>query len=289
MAPTLHITSGDIAGEALSGSGLPGDILVWHDLLYEGPRFPGWPDDDILEQRSRFIERMSGGGLRAGAVLKTFIEQYGRIADLSAGDHVVLWFDACLFDQSMLVHILNCLQRKGSRTETELLCIDHFAGIEPYIGLGQLSPLQLASAWPDRRPLSAEQFSYAAHIDHIFAENDFYRAERISKQQGAPLPWVPAALKRWLEERPDPETGLGRLESMALAAVRAGWRKPSDIYNYAAAAETPPQFWGDTTLWLKINNLAFRRPPLVAITGPSERLPQWTGGIDLNEFEVTPC
>jgi hypothetical protein len=289
VAPRLHITSGDIAGEVLAGSGLDGDILVWHDLLYEGPRSPGWPDDRILERRSRFIEQMSGGGLRAGEVLATFKEQYGRIADLSEDVQVVLWFDACLFDQSMLVHILNCLDMKKIRAGAELLCIDRFEGVEPFIGLGQLSPLQLASVWPDRRPLTGEQFSYAARIDHIFAENDFHRAEQISKQHGAPLPWVSAALKRWLEERPDPATGLGRLESMALDAVRAGYCKPWDIFNHVAAAETPPQFWGDTTLWLKINNLAGRRPPLVTITGPSERLPQWICSVDLNEFAVRPC
>lgn len=289
MAPTLHITSGDIAGEALSASGLDGDILVWHDLLYEGPRSPGWPEDEILARRSRFIEEMSGGGLQAGEVLKTFRQQYGRIADLPEDAPVVLWFDACLFDQSMLVHILNCLDIHEIRSGVELLCIDHFEGIEPFIGIGQLSPPQLASVWAGRRPLTAGQFGYAALVDQIFAEKDVHRAELLSTRHGAPLPWVAAALRRWLEERPDPETGLGRLESMALDAVRAGCRKPADIFNHAAAAETPPQFWGDTTLWWKINNLADRRPPLVVISGPNERLPQWGCRVDLNRFEVRPC
>ncbi len=289
MAAALHITSGDIAAEALAGAGLDGDILVWHDLLYDGPRSAGWPDENILQQRSRFIEEMSGGGLQAGEVLATFTDQYERLTALSGAAHVVLWFDACLFDQSMLVHILNCLDMKKIRTGVELICIDHFDGIEPFIGLGQLSSSQLASAWPERRSVTTRQYSYAARIERIFAEKDFVGAGQVLKQPGAPLAWVPAALQRWLEERPDPETGLGRLESMALDAVRAGCRKPWDIFKHAAEAETPPQFWGDTTLWLKINNLADRKPPLVKINGPGKRLPQWFGHTDLGEFEVTPC
>jgi hypothetical protein len=32
----LHITSGDILGGKLAEAGLPGEILDWHDLLYDG-------------------------------------------------------------------------------------------------------------------------------------------------------------------------------------------------------------------------------------------------------------
>ena len=96
-----------------------------------------------------------------------------------------------------------------------------------------------------------------------------------------PLPWVPAAAARWLQEQPDPATGLERLESLALAAIRAGCETPGNIFTSAAAADTPPQFWGDTTLWAKINGLANRVPPLVRIEGPMDRLPQWESPVSL--------
>jgi hypothetical protein len=34
MSKILHITSGDIAGDKLAQSGLPGEVFVWHDILY---------------------------------------------------------------------------------------------------------------------------------------------------------------------------------------------------------------------------------------------------------------
>ncbi len=55
-----------------------------------------------------------------------------------------------------------------------------------------------------------------------------------------------------------------------------------------SAQETPPQFWGDTTLWGKINALAGHQPPLIRIEGPGERLPQWEGMGDLKQFRVYP-
>ena len=37
MNDILHITSGDSVGGSLAKAGLAGEILVWHDILYEGP------------------------------------------------------------------------------------------------------------------------------------------------------------------------------------------------------------------------------------------------------------
>ena len=103
----------------------------------------------------------------------------------------------------------------------------------------------------------------------------------------APLPWIPAAVARWLLERPDPVTGLGRLEELALAAIRAGCETPGKIFASVAAADTPPQFWGDTTLWAKINALAEREPPLIRIDGPVDRLPQWESDLRLKDFRIS--
>lgn len=95
-----------------------------------------------------------------------------------------------------------------------------------------------------------------------------------------------AAATRWLQEQPDVTTGLGRLEGLALAAIRAGCETPGEIIASVAAADTPPQFWGDTTLWAKINGLADRVPTLVQIAGPMDRLPQWQSPVPLKEFKI---
>jgi hypothetical protein len=284
---TLHITSGDISGGNLTKSGVPGEVLVWHDILYEEARKPGWPDRDGLRARTRFLVEGTDGGLSPELVLKTLETQYAKLERAGRYQRVVLWFDACLFDQSMLCHILNCMRSKKV-ANAELLCIDSFPGIEPYHGIGQLSPEQLASCYPQRRPLTEDQVLYAERIDRAFALQDRYAFEKISREVLPPLPWVPAAVARWLQEYPDEKTGLGLLERNALEAIRSGKETPADIFAYASAKEVPPQFWGDIMLWGKINGLADREPPLVEIEGPLARLPQWEGIADLGLFRVRP-
>lgn len=285
MSKIFHITSGDIAGGSLSQAGLPGEVFVWHDVLYDGPRQPGWPSENTLNERALFLEEFTAGGLDRDSILKTLHDQYQRLAQAASYERIVLWFDACLFDQSMLSHILTCLAHAGLRN-VELVCVDAFPGIEPFNGLGQLQPEQLASLYPIRRPVTAEQFEFAILVDKAFATQDSALFTKLSEMSDAPLPWVPASVARWLEEKPDQTTGLGRLESLALAALRAGHETPREIFASVAAADTPPQFWGDTTLWAKINGLADRVPPLVKIEGPADRLPQWESQVPLKEFKI---
>ena len=285
MGKTLHITSGDCAGDILAKSGISGEVFVWHDILYDGPRHPGWPDDDILDTRARFLEQVTAGGLNREYVLDTLKRQYQKLTTAADYERIVLWFDACLFDQSMLVHILACMLQQGIR-KAELLCVDAFPGIVPFNGLGQLQPSQLASLYNRRRPVTDAQFQFAKVVDKAFATQNPALLDELSRRADAPLPWIPAAVTRWLQEQPDPATGLGRLERLALEAIRDGRKTPGEIFSAVAEADTPPQFWGDTTLWAKINALADRKPPLVRIEGPAAKLPQWKSKLNLKHFRI---
>ena len=102
MSNTLHITSGDSAGGSLERSGLSGEVFVWHDILYDGPRTPGWPDENTQNARALFLEKVTAGGLNTARVLETLRSQYSKLTKAAAYENIVLWFDACLFDQSML-------------------------------------------------------------------------------------------------------------------------------------------------------------------------------------------
>ena len=285
MGNPLHITSGDSAGGSLVKSGLPGEVFVWHDILYDGPRCPGWPDEETLNARAVFLEEATSGGLDRQRVLETLRHQYDKLAEAALYQPIVLWFDACLFDQSMLAHILTCLRHLNVQ-KAELLCVDAFPGIEPFHGLGQLQPDQLALLYDNRQPVNDTQFEFAARVDQAFATQDSGAFSELSEATNAPLPWIPAAVARWLQEWPNSVTGLGRLEDLALTAIRAGCETPGKIFAFVAAADTPPQFWGDTTLWAKINALAEREPPLVEIDGPADRLPQWESELSLNDFKI---
>lgn len=285
MEEVLHITSGDIAGANLEKSGVAGEILVWHDMLYDGPRQPGWPSEEMLATRALFLEDATGGGLDRSFVLETLKSQYEKLTTVSAYAEIDLWFDACLFDQAMLCHILACLS-KMAHPNVRLICVDAFPGIEPFHGVGQIPPDRFASLLPSARRVTAAQYGFAEEVDAAFATKDQAAFGSLAGRTDAPLPWIPAAVARWQEEQPDGATGLGRLERLALEAIDSGCDTPDRIFAYTAEHETPPQYWGDSTLWGKINGLAMRTPPLVRIEGPTPMLPQWNCQEAIRQYKV---
>ena len=288
MEQILHITSGDIAGENLRKTGIFGEVFVWRDVLYDGPRKPGWPEDDMLQARAGFLEMLTGGGLGKGHILETLRTQYEKLPGAKDFDAIILWFDACLFDQSMLCHILTCMKIKGMET-AKLICVDAFPGIEPFDGLGQLLPEQLASVHNRRQSVTKAQFSFAERVDRAFALQDESELKNLASLRNAPLSCVPTAAARWLLEQPDEATGLGQLDRLALRAVRSGLNTPDEIFIYAKTHDLHPIFWGDITLWAKINNLATRKPPLVRLEGPVPLLPQWNNIEMIKAFRIHPA
>ncbi len=64
--------------------------------------------------RAQFLEGFTSGGLKKDFILETLENQYKKIDSVAENyDKIVLWFDGCLFDQSMLIHILTCLHLKN--------------------------------------------------------------------------------------------------------------------------------------------------------------------------------
>nr|WP_321464903.1 hypothetical protein [uncultured Desulfobulbus sp.] len=101
-----------------------------------------------------------------------------------------------------------------------------------------------------------------------------------------PRPGVPATAARWLLEQPDPANGWGRLDRLALEANRSGEDTPERIFAAVTVADSPPQYWGDSTLRATINGLANRIPPPVEQEGPAETLPQWESYHSLKVFRI---
>lgn len=286
MGSVLHVVSGDFAAGALRESGVDGQILVWHDLLYEGVRPVGRPDLPAMQERAEFISAFTGGGLEADKILPTLVEQYELLCD-QRWEKIVLWFDACLFDQSMLCHILYCLRNSVTpRENVFLICVGEFAGIEPFHGLGQLTPEQFASFFGSEKVVSAGEFAYCAQAENAFATQSRGELQELADMHSAPLEYVPAAARRLIKEFPTDENPHGHLKSLALAAVCSGLANPQEIYHNVKSNETPPMYWGDTTLWRAINEMA--DCGLLEITGPGKNLPQWEVGETITDFTVTP-
>ena len=288
----LHLTNGDSAASVIRLTGVIGEVLPWRDILHEGPVPAGLTLEGMTDVRARYLASAGAGPFPA-----IFASMAARNAALRAARNAVLWFEHDLYDQLQLLEILATLATQRE-THTELICINAFPGVEPFHGLGQLTPPQLATLWSQRRPVTRPQLAVATHAWHAFTSADPTALPKFLATDTTALPFLRDALQRLLEEYPTSPTGLSRTERQLLQAVARGHRSFADVFAASQAAEPAP-FMGDSVIEARLEAMVNARTPLLtpepyALTAAGERvlageadarqlngINRWIGGVHL--------
>ena len=288
----LHITNGDSTAIPLRRTGVTGGVIAWRDILHEGPTPAGLALEAMSDVRARFLASTG-----AGTFADIRRELGARDAALRGARQVALWFEHDLYDQLQLIQILATLATQPE-TSAELISISRFPGVEPFLGLGQLSPAQLASLWPGRRRVSPAQLTLGTRAWKAFCSPDPLALQNLVSSDTAALPFLRDALVRHLEEFPSPPDGLSRTDRQILRVVAAGNQTFDSIFEANQAMETAP-FLGDAVVHLRINGLVNARAPLLtrephALTPAGQRvlagdadarklsgIDRWLGGVHL--------
>jgi hypothetical protein len=260
----LHITNGDSAGHGIAQSGISGTVLPWRDVLHEGPVPAGLSLREMRETRARFLA--DRGWATYDRALADFARRDAALADFRDHDEVVLWFEHDLYDQLQLVRILDWFADQDlGRTALSLVAVDRFPGVVPFYGLGQLTPEQLATLFPTRRPVTRAQLDLARAAWDAFRSPNPTAIERLLEGDTTALPFLSDALTRSLEEFPAIGDGLSRTERQALEGVLAGHTTPGELFH-AVLEREERAFMGDLTFWNHLQELAAGPYPLVAPT-----------------------
>lgn len=255
-ARLLHITNGSLAADRIRRSGVPGQVTMSADVLYEGPAPAGLPPERWRKVRARYLAECGYAGYEE--CLRDLIEWDRAAGEHSAYEEVVLWFEHDLFDQLQLIRLLDGFAGDDhGLTRLSLICIGAFPGIEPFHGLGQLTPEQMASLLDTRRPVAREQLVLARHAWRVFCSPEPIGLEVALRRDTSALPFLAGALQRHLEEFPSTRNGLSRTEHRALAALEAAGGSASfeALFHTVAEAEERP-FLGDSSFLHRLVGLS---------------------------------
>ena len=61
----LHVTNGDAAASRLGDAGLSGRVVVWADVLHDGPAAGGLSDDEWRDPHAGFLAQAGYAGSEA--------------------------------------------------------------------------------------------------------------------------------------------------------------------------------------------------------------------------------
>ena len=251
-AGTLHVTNGDSTARSLVQTVLVERIVVWRDVLHEGP-VPDVGDGELRAARAQFL----------GASVRDFEERDAALAAGRDGEYV-LWFEADLYDQLQIAQILARLDELGVPAERiTLICIGEYLGIAHFGGLGELRPDQLEGL-----PAAA---AVRLNADAVVLGVQSWAALRAPDPRGLAaivaarspeLRFMPEAFDRLGREYPWTRDGLSLTERRLLAAIAEGAATAGEAFVRGAARESRP-YLGDTWAFAAIERLARAEVPLL--------------------------
>ena len=239
-------------------------MIVWRDVLHEGDVPPGDPRNRAGEARATFLAG-NGHGSRERILADLAAADAALIEALDAGRETVLWFEHDLHDQLQLIQILTRIAGHPGRDAVRMITLDSFPGRPGFRGLGELSAEQLVTLWPTRAAIPANAYATATRAYAALQESDAETLAALGAEPSAELPYLGAALRRLLQERPWSGPGLARSERQILRAVADGARTPVEIFLATQRMEEAP-FSGDTWIFKRIDDLAAGALPMLEET-----------------------
>ena len=256
----LNITNGDGAGNLLKASAIQGEVLPWQDTMQSGP----FPSGLSLEEQSKLrAQFFSGPNMPLSEVEKDFKARDEKLKSFKNYDEVILWFEHDVLDQLQILQILNFFAAQELKsTKLSLICINQFEGIEPFRGLGQLTPEQIATLLPLKSEVTPLQLKTAQSGWQAFCSPDPRILVSLIKSDLSTLPFLKEALQRHLEEYPSHFNGLNKTQNKILELVANGITKPGQNFLEFMNSETV-FFMGDWTHYKEIRGLCNGDSPLL--------------------------
>jgi hypothetical protein len=263
----IHIRCGDDILGKLEEAGLPGARMSWVDPLCDGPTPAGLTLDRWYATRADFIAHAYGEDREK--TMRFLKEQDQALSEATEQDEIVLWFEHDLFDQIILIQLLDWFQAQDVEpSKLSLISIGQHPEVPRFTGFGNLSAAQLKELFPKKVAMSEQQMTEGSSAWMTFTSPDPIEIQEfVSDQNNNSLPFLRDALTRHLQQFPSMTNGLSKTEQFTLQVLaEKGEQSPSELFSLTNELEENP-WLGDTMYWSQVLRLASAGQPPIAISG----------------------
>ncbi|GAA4427957.1 hypothetical protein GCM10023188_11670 [Pontibacter saemangeumensis] len=190
---------------------IPGKVLVWREVLSEGPAVASLPEQEFWQQRQAYITATyleSPEGYQ-----EKVLQELPKLRASGGMFEVVLWFDADLMCQVNLLYLLHHLSRQHPKIIS--ICTP-----PPGQSIGLMKPKELQQLFENRLQLSDSQQKQAHAIWLLYASPDPLELQRYLTENIILLPHLQQALHLHLRRFPDCGNGLNYPERVLLELLQ---------------------------------------------------------------------
>jgi hypothetical protein len=259
----LIVTNGSSAVANLESAGIPGDKLPWDDVLHDGPVPSGLSLTELSTVRARFIADLDVDQL--DQIRESFRRRDERLIASVEEDEVLLWFEHDLYDQLQIVQVLDWYSGSPRRPDRlTMICRDAYVSHQ--------DPAALRTAFETREDVTPAQLHLAQQVWTGFRDSTPAGLVALLDEDTGALPFMKAAIKRFLEEYPWASDGLARAERNALLAARTNPGASARALFAEPPVQEDPAYMGDLAFFRYVDGLRREPFPLLVDDGSGLRI-----------------
>ena len=243
MSKTLHILNGDSTAQIMERSSIAGDVIVWREMLCEGPLQKEVGSDKFWTSRYSFFENELGIS-RLEYYDKT-ISEIIKIEDIANYKEVVLWFEFDLFCQINLLALCTYLLKFYRKdVKFSLICTGKEDGKNALQSLSDYNPEDYQKLLANRITLSRNNLLFAVECWNLYVENDRKELEEFDFNKSLKFKYLQLAINQHLERFPK-QNGLDQIDNKILELINFDpltkkdlirnlllWQKKETVYGF---------------------------------------------------------
>jgi len=212
----LHIINGDSLTEQVEELDLPGEIIVWRELLCEGPCIQEVGSSKFIKQREKFLKETYD--ISAENYQDRFVSQLKKLKKARDYDHVVLWFEFDLFCHiNMLAAISFYLEHKPE-VPFYLVCSKRQKGEDEFLPLSRLPEKHLLNHFNNKIQLTKEDLEIATLVWELYCGKDPIKLKKQIKKTSN-FEYLSSCIRAHIERFPNSTTGINSLEKNVLKLI----------------------------------------------------------------------
>ena len=211
----LHIVNGDSLAEQMQELNLPGELIIWRELLCEGPTQQEI-NSEFFKIRKKFLRKTYD--ISSENYEKRFIAEVKKLKTFQDYDEVVLWFEFDLFCHINMLAAISCLAEKDKAVPISLVCSKKLKGEKEFQPLSQLSPKELKNHYQNSIKLNTEDIEAALLIWELYCgDNPFKLKPQIKVTTN--FEYLSSCIRAHIERFPNSITGINTLERNVLKLI----------------------------------------------------------------------
>lgn len=243
MNKILHILNGDSTAQILEDSSVTGDLIVWREMLCEGPLQKEVGSDKFWMGRYSFFENeLSVSKLE---YFDKTIHEIIKIEDIANYNEVVLWFEYDLFCQINLLALSTYLLKFYRKdVKFSLICTGKEEGKKGLQSLSDYRPEEYQKLLDNRVKLTRNNLLFAEECWNLYVENDKQKLEEFDFNKSSKFRYLQAAIDQHLQRFPQ-KNGLDQIANKILELINFGsltekdlirnlliWQKKETVYGF---------------------------------------------------------